>query len=669
MAAKHRKTRALLAALAAAAALLACPATALAADEQLSVEVTPTVPCHVKADGSVMTADASAWAITNKGADEVTVSKVSAAGGAGADAADVAVKAKVRGADWFSYQKGAFAEPASELSVPGNGSINAQWEIAGKLDPSANADILKQAATPQGYDLVAFSFTFAPKQKKKAFAITFINAAGEREARLYNRADVPKAGELFDDGYGDGSKKVLSVYNDIENKPSLFVNSSIETVTVVDSIQPSTTSQWFANCKTLSKIEGLNNLNTSNVTDMSAMFNNCSSLSSLDVSGFDTSKVTSMNSMFAWCSGLSSLDVSGFDTGNVTDMRSMFNECFRLASLDVSGFDTGNVTDMSAMFSDYRGLSSLDVSGFDTSSVTNMKYMFNNCIGLSSLDVSGFNTGNVTNMGCMFDGCSGLSSLDVSGFDTSKVTSMNSMFAWCSGLSSLDVSGFDTSNVTNMQDMFSGCSGLSSLDVSGFDTGNVTNMGGMFSGCKGLASLDLSTWKTKAVNIWESSSYLSLFLQGVPLQSVKLTGANWSESGIEQFKGLNLFAGNMELTYQNVRDLTDALTFSKKNQARTPSLTKEDAEITEAKEMKTIEGSDSVDRETTVNDVVSPGIDKASTTIEVSAPQKPAVSVGDGSCTDTSVDQSDTLKVNASSGDSKVPAQEKSEQKPLSPLS
>ena len=156
------------------------------------------------------------------------------------------------------------------------------------------------------------------------------------------------------------------------------------------------------------------------------------------------------------------------------------------------------------------------------------------------------------------------------------------------------------------------------------------------------------------------NGYLISFLGNVPLQSVTLAGANWSESGIEQFKGLNLFAGNIELTYQNVKGLTDACTFSKKTQARTPELTKENSETTEANEMKTIEGSDSVDCKTTVNDAVSPGIDKALTTIEVSTPQKPAVSAGDGSCADTSGDQSDTLKVSTSSGDSKVPVQEKS---------
>ena len=50
------------------------------------------------------------------------------------------------------------------------------------------------------------------------------------------------------------------------------------------------------------------------------------------------------------------IDLSSFDTKNVTDMSCMFRDCSSLQSLDLSGFDTENVTDMSYMF---EGCSSL----------------------------------------------------------------------------------------------------------------------------------------------------------------------------------------------------------------------------------------------------------------------------------------------------------------------
>ena len=97
-------------------------------------------------------------------------------------------------------------------------------------------------------------------------------------------------------------------------------------------------------------IAGLELLDTSKVTNMRYMFNGCSALTSLDLSGFDTSKVTYMDNMFTGCSALTTLDVSGFDTSRVTDMGSMFYGCSVLTSLDLSGFDTSQVTNMSSMF-------------------------------------------------------------------------------------------------------------------------------------------------------------------------------------------------------------------------------------------------------------------------------------------------------------------------------
>ena len=92
------------------------------------------------------------------------------------------------------------------------------------------------------------------------------------------------------------------------------------------------------------------NVDTSNVTDMNSMFYGCSSLISLDLSGFNTSNVTNMSCMFGNCSNLTSLDLSGFSTSNVTNMLMMFDCCSNLTQLDLSSFDTGNVTNVTQLF-------------------------------------------------------------------------------------------------------------------------------------------------------------------------------------------------------------------------------------------------------------------------------------------------------------------------------
>lgn len=280
------------------------------------------------------------------------------------------------------------------------------------------------------------------------------------------------------------------------------VNGSVQKVVFDKSFAdytPNNTYCWFSGCKGLTEIVGIEYLKTASVMDMRSMFSGCSSLTSLDVSGFDTSGAEYMDDMFYGCSSLTTLDVSHFDTSNVSLMRSMFSGCSNLTSLDVSHFDTGNVTGMGRMFYGCSNLTSLDVSHFDTRNVTGMRSMFEGCSSLTSLDVSHFDTRDVTGMGSMFEGCSSLASLDVRNFDTRKVTDMNYMFAKCSSLTTLDVSHFNTSSVNYMNFMFGRCSGLTSLDVSHFDTNSVTDMGEMFHGCSNLTNLDVSHFDTRNV--------------------------------------------------------------------------------------------------------------------------------------------------------------------------
>ncbi|BDR58403.1 BspA family leucine-rich repeat surface protein [Xylocopilactobacillus apicola] len=160
----------------------------------------------------------------------------------------------------------------------------------------------------------------------------------------------------------------------------------------------------FTDLTNATAIEGLASLDTSNVTDMNAMFAQCQSLTSLDVSKFKTANVTDMNSMFNYCTRLTSLDVSSFVTNQVTSMRGMFQGCLGITELDLNNFNTSLVQDFSYMFNEMHGLKKLNVTSFNTSSATDMTVMFAHMSVLPSLDLSSFNTSNVTTMTSMFDG-------------------------------------------------------------------------------------------------------------------------------------------------------------------------------------------------------------------------------------------------------------------------
>ena len=221
---------------------------------------------------------------------------------------------------------------------------------------------------------------------------------------------------------------------------------------------PKSTENWFLHFKNLKKIEGLEYLNTSEVTTMRGMFKFCPSLTSLNLSNFKTEKVKNMSEMFANCQNLTSLDLSNFKTENVTDMAGMFYGCKSLTSLYLSNFKTENVQNMRAMFSGCKSLTSLDLSNFKTENVQNMYSMFSGCQGLTSLDLSSFKTENVQYMSYMFRDCSSLTSLDLSNFKTEKVQNMSSMFWGCNSLQTIYCN--DTWTCSESWGMFSGCTSL-----------------------------------------------------------------------------------------------------------------------------------------------------------------------------------------------------------------
>ena len=226
--------------------------------------------------------------------------------------------------------------------------------------------------------------------------------------------------------------------------------------------RPTSGYRWFYRMSNLTSITGMKEyLNTSLMTNMYNMFLGCSSLTSLDVSGFNTSEVTNMSYMFRECSSLTSLDLSSFNTAKVTYMDGMFELCRELTSIDLSSFNTANVKSMAQMFNNCNQLTSLDLSRFNTANVTDMHYMFSSCTGLTSLDLSSFNTAKVTSMSSMFINCPGLTSLDLSSFNTAKVTDMSYMLGYCSNLVTIYVGDeWSTAAVTSSSQMFVGSTKL-----------------------------------------------------------------------------------------------------------------------------------------------------------------------------------------------------------------
>lgn len=266
----------------------------------------------------------------------------------------------------------------------------------------------------------------------------------------------------------------------------------------------------------------IDGMDTSNVENMAYMFANGvnanTTTAPIDISHLNTSKVKSMSSMF-FGSFASAINMSGIDTSNVEDISFIFQGAKKVTSLNLANLNVTKVRNIIQPFYDMSSLTHLDLSNWNLASITSLDYFLRFTSSLESVNFTGFKTDHITSMNQMFLS-SGVKTLDLSSFNTSHVTNMDSMFKYTSRLTSVNLSSFDTSAVTNMKEMFSGAS-ITNLDLSSFNTSNVTDMTQMFSSMPVLRVLKVNSFDTRNVttmsamfsmtDLWNSVLDLSSF--------------------------------------------------------------------------------------------------------------------------------------------------------------
>ena len=329
--------------------------------------------------------------------------------------------------------------------------------------------------------------------------------------------------------------------------------------------RPTSCYYWFCGCSKLTDIEGIENLNTENVTNMNSMFDRCSALTLLDLTNFNTAKVSDMSYMFMGCSALTTIFVSDkFVTDQVTDGRDMFHMCINLIGAieyDGSKSDHTYANYENGYFSPEGGFHAYAEFNEGTGTLTFRR-------GLSKpAGAYDLNEGNATpewrkekepehnNDEFIVPGVK----IDISkvvfdaSFANARPTSCYKWFDMCTSLTEIEgIENLNTEKVTNMGSMFSGCYVLNPLDVSNFNTQNVENMSYMFSCCEGLNSLDLSKFDTQKVTnmnsmFWNSSALTTIYA------SDKFVTTKVS-SGADMFKGCTNLKGFIEYNKNTDKD-------------------------------------------------------------------------------------------------------------------
>ena len=392
-----------------------------------------------------------------------------------------------------------------------------------------------------------------------------------------NREEALAEGDTFSPEGGGETVTITNLWSGEavtssgDNNPDWYGKSPVKAIIEPSfaDVRPASTANWFRGgwSSKLETIEGMENLNTSEVTTMKGMFQSCSVLTSIDLSHFDTRKVTTMEWMFNGCNKLTSLDLSAFNTAEVTSMNCMFSNCFALEELNLKKFETDKVTDFYGMFSYCKNLTSLDLSNFKTSNVVSMGLMFARCSKLKSVNLSSFDTSKVVNMSYLFHQCDSLKTLDLSNFNTSNVTDMSKMFYQCKVLVSIDVSHFDVSKVTDLTEMFYECYKLTgNFDLRGWDTSKVKSVASMFEDCRKITGINMN-----GLNFNNCTAAQNMFYSCESMETLDLSGVDFSN--VTEFYNFLTFCDSLKsvnmhgIRFSKLRSLNSLLSLDNLEEA------------------------------------------------------------------------------------------------------
>jgi surface protein len=267
-------------------------------------------------------------------------------------------------------------------------------------------------------------------------------------------------------------------------------NLKITATDIPDFSNVTNMSYMFYGCKSLTKIDKINNWIVSSVKKMDFMFNEANHFNQ-DIGRWDVSKVTSMCWMFSNASSFNK-NISNWDVSSVTDMSGMFTYANSF-NQNIGGWNVSKVTSMSAMFSEARAFNQ-DIGGWNVSNVISMTSMFQNASSFNQ-DIGRWDVSKVIDIRGLFCGARTFNQ-DIGGWDVSKVTSMEQMFRWANTFNQ-DISGWDVSKVNEMSWMFNDAMAFNQ-NIGRWNVSSVTAMNGMFYQAYSF-NQDISDWDVSKV--------------------------------------------------------------------------------------------------------------------------------------------------------------------------
>lgn len=419
-----------------------------------------------------------------------------------------------------------------------------------KTASDADFDSAKQAAA-ETYKTTGV----AQKITRTAAAVKSDPANLKNLPSQFTIADAPTATDIADGTYGTSAWKItddgtLSIgsgeltdnstmntntYGSYNVSPWYQFKDQIKAISFDGDVVAAPNSQsLFAYLNEVTEVKNAANFDTSQVTNLSYIFNELGTatagIQDLDLSSWNVSNVSNFWGTF-YHTNAESIEVADWDVSNGTTFQNMFAGNQLIKSLDLSKWNVGKGVSFAGMFQFVTNLASLDVSNWDVSSGVKFSSMFSLTQSLTTLDVSKWNVGNGVDFSAMFDTDNALTQLDVSKWDVSKGVNFSSMFASLTGLSNIDVSNWNVSNGTNFSNMFGNMSGLTSLDVSKWDVAKGTDFSNMLSSLTNVTTLNLANWDTS-----HATTFKQMFGWDTNLMQIEFT--NWNAANVTDFSNM-----------------------------------------------------------------------------------------------------------------------------------
>ncbi|MFD1420934.1 BspA family leucine-rich repeat surface protein [Lactiplantibacillus songbeiensis] len=285
-------------------------------------------------------------------------------------------------------------------------------------------------------------------------------------------------------------------------------------------------------------IEGLDNLKTDNVTDMSSMFAGDYNVKNIDISMWNISNVVSMQAIFLYCYGLVEVDLPKSINKSLQTSARMFEDDYNLVKVNFNGFTFANVSENTRTFFDCSAITSFGDYVFDLKG--SCSRFFGSCSGLESVNVNliGDKSNTINVIGLFLD-CQSLKTIHYKNETPAFIGAIETMFYGCNSLVDFGFNHFNTSQCTSFAGLFAECTSVKTVDLSSLDMSSLIAIDSLFSGCTSLEQIDLMPFASKSI-----FSLTRLFENCSSLKTVDLTPLHVDEANSLDY----MFSGCTSLT-------------------------------------------------------------------------------------------------------------------------